>query len=48
MTPNEVILASLPEGIRREKIICPCCGNIVQRTNYCSICDCMLPNNGNM
>jgi predicted amidophosphoribosyltransferase len=39
MSPNDVILANMPIGVRNEKMVCPNCGNIVSKQNYCEVCD---------
>lgn len=43
MSPNEVILANMPAGVRAEKVVCPSCDNIVPKGNYCDVCENRLP-----
>lgn len=40
---NQIIFDNMPEGIKREKTICPHCQSIVMRTNYCNTCGNKLP-----
>lgn len=43
MNVNDLAMMNMTPQIRAEKTVCPNCGNIVQKNNYCEVCDCVLP-----
>ena len=42
MDANNLALMNMPASMRAEKTVCPNCGNIVSKNNYCEVCDCRL------
>lgn len=45
MSVEELVIQNIPNASRREKTICHSCGNLVDKQNYCPICDNVLGDN---